>query len=195
MRANLNRGDSSYLDPIAHQFLCCLTCHVFVLDAYGLYDHEQTEHHRVVVGGGGSGGGGGGGGSGGGGDGDGASMTDGHSGGFSDEEDGGRYHGDDGWDDGGGTDGVGPCGDGGAEEVAPGFDWLGRPLDALDFDGDPRIGEVFLLPLWCENWDTEDGLLEGSRNCTSYSRFRVTDVNSPNQVHRHFLCISLYSFL
>ena len=69
MRANLGKGDPSYLDPIAHQFPYCSTCHVFVKDAYGLYDHEQTEHHNVMVvsGTGGGGGGGGGGGSGGGG--------------------------------------------------------------------------------------------------------------------------------
>ena len=121
-------------------------------------------------------------------------MTDGRSGGFSDGEDGGGNDGDDGGDDGGVSDGVGPFGDGGAEELAPGLDWLGRPLDALDFGGDARIGEVFLLPLWCEKWDTEDGLLEGSRNCKSYSRFRVIDVNYPNQVHRHFICIRLKSF-
>ena len=194
MRANLQRFDSAYLDPIARGYPYCDCCHLYLEDVETLRSHGCTQYHKDRVsaaglsgaappvraggmddeggGGGGSGEGGSdeggseGGGSGGGGGSDGADWfgpRDDQDAPVSDEEHG--AHG------------------GGAEEAGRAYDWLSRPLDELNFDGDQRIGEVVLLPLMCDDWDTDEGLLVGYLDPLSYSRYRIVDIDPVHKVH------------
>ena len=189
MRANLRRGDSAYLDPIARGYPYCDCCHLYLEDVETLRSHGCTQYHKDRVsaaglsgaappvraggmddeggGGGGSGeGGSDGGGSGGGGGSDGDDWfgpRDDQDAPFSDEEHG--AHG------------------GGAEEAGGAYDWLSRPLDELNFYGDQRIGEVVLLPLMCDDWDTDEGLLVGYLDPGNYSRYRIVDIDPVHKAH------------
>ena len=195
MRANLRRGDSAYVDPIARGYPYCDCCHLYLEDVETLRSHGCTQYHKDRAsaaglsgatapvraggmddeggGGGGSGEGGSdeggseGGGSGGGGGSDGADCfgpRDDQDALFSDEEHGAHSG-------------------GGAEEAGVAYDWLSRPLDELNFYGDQRIGEVVLLPLMCDDWDTDEGLLVGYLDPLSYSRYRIVDIDPVHKVH------------
>ena len=188
--SNQTPGSPNYIDPRRHGFEKCLVCDLTFEDKETLISHKETSHHMLrmnlsfigppdvhegtgVLQGRLSD--------------DDVNQDDGNNDGIEGEDFGNRDADRAGQSSATRTDvsspSVQPPDD--YDEAEEWWDWLDRPHDKIDFKKHFRMGEVYLIPLNCESWETEAGVERGSQHHESYARYRVVDVDFATSVMKN----------